>query len=251
MTPRLSVVIPAYNESDNLKDGVLDAVDGYLGAQKYQWEAIVVDDGSTDNTVAKLTGWIKTKSHWHLVKNPHRGKAQTVKAGVMAAGGSLILFTDFDQATPISEIEKLLPFINKGYSLVIGSREVKGSERKGEPWHRHIMGKMFNIIVQLFTVRGIHDTQCGFKLFTKECAKDLFNNLVVYGDRAEENAFTGAFDVELLYLAQKRNYKIAEVPVLWTHVKTTRVNPVRDSLRMFLDVLRIRLADISGKYSSV
>lgn len=245
---KLSVVIPAYNEVENLNKNVLEDADEYLKSKKYDWEVIVVDDGSTDATAEKLAAWIKSRPGWQLIKNPHQGKAQAVKTGVLKAGGDYVLFTDFDQATPLSEVEKLLPFMKKDYQVAIGSREVKGSQRLNEPFYRHLMGKVFNLAVQLIAIGGIHDTQCGFKLFTGQAAKDLFNALTVYGNGIEKQAFTGAFDVELLYIAQKRGYKIAEVPVSWSHVKTVRVNPIRDSVRMFLDVLRIRLTDSSGGY---
>lgn len=248
MQPFLSIIIPSFNESENLSKGVLDEVEKYLSCQKYHWEIILADDGSTDGTFEDLQKIVKGKKNWLLIKNLHQGKAQTVKSGIMAATGDLILFTDFDQATPLSEVEKLLPFMEKGYDVAIGSREVKGSERLKEPWYRHLMGKVFNRVVQMFTIAGISDTQCGFKLFTNQVAKELFNSLVVYAKGAEKTAFTGAFDVELLYVAQKRNYRIAEVPVSWKYVKTIRVNPIRDSIRMFLDVLRIRVTDLLGGY---
>jgi len=243
----LSVVIPAYNEQANLQAGVLEKVHQYLKRQSYSSEVIVVDDGSTDQTLKLLKPWGK-KSSWQVIANPHQGKAATVKTGILAAQGQLVLFTDFDQATPLSEIEKLLPFIKKNYDIVIGSREVKGSQREGEPWYRHLMGKVFNFSVQLLTIRGIRDTQCGFKLFTRSIAQKLFQQLVVYSNGQEKQAFTGAFDVELLFLAQKHGYKIAEVPVHWRHVHTERINPINDSIRMFCDLLRMRLADLTGKY---
>lgn len=245
---KLSIVIPAYNEEENITRGVLDDVESYLAGRTYNWEVIIVDDGSDDQTATSVDRWIREKPRWKLIRNPHNGKAETVKAGVLVATGDAILFTDFDQATPLSEVEKLLPFLRKGEDIVIGSREVKGAERLREPWHRHVMGKGFNFVVQLLAIQGIHDTQCGFKLFKDHVAKDLFNSLVVYANGKELSAFTGAFDVELLYIAQKRGYKIAEVPVSWKYVKTVRVNPVRDSIRMFVDVMKIRMTDVLGRY---
>lgn len=245
---KLSVVIPAYNESDNFAQGVLDQVHRYLSHQSYQSEVIIVDDGSTDATVNLVTAYLQDKPTWRLIANSHQGKAQTVAAGIAAAQGKITLFTDFDQATPLSEIEKLLPFLDKGDDVVIGSREVEGSKREGEPWYRHLMGRGFNFFVNLFAFGNIHDTQCGFKLFKTAVAQKLFSQLVVYGPHRETRAFTGAFDVEVLYLAHKQGYKIAEVPVFWTHVKTPRISPIRDSVRMFFDLLRIRLADLQGKY---
>lgn len=282
---KLSIIIPAYNEEDNVRRGVLDEVEKYLNNRKYDWEVIVVDDGSGDQTASLIDQWMRERKpsssslrepsrrlvaisrpddharlparqvadaprhdRWKLIRNVHNGKAKTVKTGVLASTGDAILFTDFDQATPLSEVEKLLPFLRKGEDVVIGSREVKGSERLREPWYRHAMGKGFNMVVQLVAIGGIHDTQCGFKLFKAHVAKDLFNSLAVYAKGKETSAFTGAFDVELLYIAQKRRYKIAEVPVSWKYVKTIRVNPLRDSVRMFVDVVRIRMTDLIGGY---
>ena len=244
----LSIVIPAYNETDNLKRGALDKVVHYLAKQTYPYEVIIVDDGSTDDSPAKLKEYASIHPNWRLVTNPHQGKSQAVASGVAEAQGEFILFTDFDQATPLSEVEKLLPFVKKKYDIVIGSREVKGSQRLKEPWYRHVMGRCFNFLVSLIALRGIQDTQCGFKLFKAHAANDLFPHLVVYGPHPEKTAFTGAFDVEALYIAQKRKYTIAEVPVRWKHVKTTRVSPLKDSIRMFFDLLRIRLADLTGRY---
>lgn len=246
----LSVVIPAYNELGNFESGKLDQVADYLQNKNLDWEVIIVDDGSTDGSTQKITDYLKGKLGWRLLTRPHQGKAMTVKAGIEAAEAKNVLLTDFDQATPIGEVEKLLPFIDKGYQIVIGSREVKGALREQEPWYRHLMGKVFNALVQLVAIRGIHDTQCGFKIFETNVARDLFGRLVVYRAHQEKHAFTGAFDVELLFLAAKRGVRIAEVPVHWYHSPTTRVNPLRDSVRMFFDVLKIRWADLSGRYKT-
>lgn len=244
----LSIVIPAYNEADNFSKGVLDQVHEYLSTKKYPHEVIIVDDGSIDGTTKLVGQFVATKSNWQLIANPHQGKAQTVATGIAKAKYDAVLFTDFDQATPMGEVEKLLPFLKRGYDVVIGSREVEGSRREGEPRYRHLMGRGFNFFVNLFAFGNIHDTQCGFKLFKTPVAQKLFSQLVVYGPHKETRAFTGAFDVEVLYLAHKRGLKIAEVPVFWTHVATPRVSPLRDSIRMFLDLVRIRLTDLAGKY---
>lgn len=247
---KLSVVIPSYNEAENFKNGALEKVSEYLASQPYAWEVIIVDDGSNDDSPGLIENWIKTKQHFTLIKNQHQGKGPAVKTGVLKSQGELVLFTDFDQATPISEIEKLFPFLEKGYQIAIGSREVKGSKREKEPFYRHLMGRGWNLIVKMLAIGGIHDTQCGFKLFTSSAAKELFTHLEVYKNGKEEKAFTGAFDVEILYIAQKWGLKLAEVPVYWTYVKTDRVNPVRDSVRMFSDLLKIKLADLQGKYNA-
>jgi glycosyltransferase involved in cell wall biosynthesis len=249
MTPYLSVVIPSYNEKKNLSRDVLDQVFAYLTQQNYTWEVILSDDGSTDGTVESLEKYAAKYPHVTVLKNIHAGKAPTVKAGMLAAKGSWRLFTDFDQSTPLPEIEKLLPLAKQGYQVVIGSREIAGAKRDEEPLYRHMMGKGFNLVVQLLAVPGIHDTQCGFKLFSGQAAS-LFDKLVVYGEQqSRKDAFTGAFDVELLFLARKHGFKIKEVPIVWIHNETDRVNPIKDSFRMFRDIFRIRLTYLLGKYS--
>ncbi|MCX6816774.1 MAG: glycosyltransferase family 2 protein [Candidatus Beckwithbacteria bacterium] len=239
---KLSVVIPSYNESRNFNRGCLEQVRDYLKTNHLNWEVIIVDDGSTDGSDKKIKIFAG-KNNWYFIENPHQGKAASVMTGVLAATNPYILFTDFDQATPLSEVEKLLPFLSKGYQIVVGSREIKGARRQQEPFYRHIMGKVFNFVVQLVAVKGIHDTQCGFKIFSTHVARELFQALKVYRPKPEKYAFTGAFDVELLYLAGKSGIKIAEVPIVWTHAATTRVSPFRDSIRMFWHVLKIRLYD--------
>ncbi|MEN8252812.1 MAG: dolichyl-phosphate beta-glucosyltransferase [Patescibacteria group bacterium] len=245
----LSVVIPSYNEDKNFKRGVLDEVLAYLKKQDYTWELILSDDGSKKSFVEKLENFANKNKHVKLLKNIHAGKSAAVKSGILAANGDWRLFTDFDQSTPLSEIEKLFRYANNSYDVIIGSREMIGSKRAKEPWYRHLMGRVFNLVVQTLTIPGILDTQCGFKLFSREAAEKLFSSLVVYGDQGERsNAFTGAFDVEALYLAKKFAYKIREVPIIWKHYETDRVNPIKDSVLMFFDILKIRLAEMRGLY---
>ena len=246
--PYLSVVIPAYNEEANFQKGLLSSVPDYLEKQKYSYEILIVDDGSSDQTAKLSEDFAKKNKNVRVIKNPHEGKAETVKRGVKEASGELILFTDFDQATPIEEIEKLLPFFQE-YDIVIGSRQLPGAKRQREPFHRHLMGLVFNLVVQTIAVRGIWDTQAGFKCFKSETAKDLFSHLRVYGHGKQvKGALVTAFDVELLFIAKKRGYKIKEVPIAWHHVATTRVSALKDSVRMFRDVVKVRLNDIKGAY---
>lgn len=246
--PFLSVVIPSYNERANLERGVLEQVTGYLEKQKYTWEIILTDDGSTDGTVKALEEFARTHKNTHVVKNAHKGKGPTVSSGMLAATGQYRLYTDFDQSTPLREIEKFFAFIDDGYDIIIGSRALVGAKREKEPLHRHLMGKGFNMLVQLIAVSGIHDTQCGFKMFSAEATETLFPNLKIYKGTVRRDAFTGAFDVELLFLGRRRGYRIAEVPVLWSHNETDRVNPLKDSVRMLRDIVRIRWAGIRGVY---
>jgi len=244
----LSIVVPAYNELRNFECGALEKMKQYLVKQSYFWEVIVVDDGSFDNSQVLIENFCDKTKGFFFIANKHMGKAGTVAAGIKKAQGSYILFSDFDQATPLSEFEKLRPYLEKGYEVVIGSREIAGSKREKEPFYRHLMGRGFNFGVKLLTVRGIADTQCGFKAFRKEVAKELFSRLKVYRPKKIKTAFTGAFDVELLFLAKKLGYKIAEVPIQWHHIETDRVSPLKDSFLMATDVLKIRLYDLLGQY---
>jgi len=250
---KLSLVIPAYNELENFKSGSLQQIADYIKQKKLDWQVIVVDDGSVDGSNKLIKNWVAKQKNWQFIQNHHQGKASTIMTGVFQAKNPYTLFTDFDQATPIAEIEKLIPFIKKNYPIVIGSREVKGSLRQQEPWFRHLMGKVFNLVVKLFTIKGIHDTQCGFKLFKTTTARKLFKALKVYQpkNKQEKHSFTGAFDVELLYIANKWGLKIAEVPIHWQHITTTRISLLRDSVRMFLHVLAIRITDLLGGYKKV
>jgi len=244
----LSVVIPAYNEEPNFKKGLIDEVPKYLNQRSFTSEVLIVDDGSDDNTAALTSKFVKKNKNFRLIRNPHQGKAETVKTGVLAAEGKLVLFTDFDQATPISEVEKLLSFFPE-YDIVIGSRQLPGAKREKEPFYRHLMGLVFNLIVQFIAIRGIWDTQAGFKCFKGSVAKELFKKLRVYGKgKKVQGALVTAFDVELLFIAKKYGYKIKEVPIAWHHVATSRVNPIKDSLRMLRDVIKIRLNDLRGIY---
>lgn len=245
----MSVVVPAYNETAKFKQEGINQLYQYLKAQPFTFELIFVNDGSTDGTLKILKLFQSEKSEVVVVDNPHQGKGPAVATGMLRATGENRLFADFDQATPIGEVEKLLPFRNKGYDVIIGSREIKGAKREKEPLYRHLMGKGFNLLVKIFTVRGISDTQCGFKLFSQKATQDLFPRLrVVNVHKTRKDALTGAIDVELLFLADKFGYKIAEVPVQWQHMKGSKVNPIKDSFRMFLEVIKIRVNDLLGKY---
>lgn len=249
MVPYLSVVIPSYNEKKNLSRGVLDEVFKYLEKQPYAWEVVLSDDGSTDGTIQDLESYARKYPQATVVKNIHAGKAPTVKSGMLAAKGKWRLFTDFDQSTPLSEVEKLFIEAEKGFDVIIGSRGIAGAKRDYEPFYRHIMGRSFNLLVRVLAVPGIHDTQCGFKLFSSQ-ATSLFNQLIVYGEQEKRHdAFTGAFDVELLFLARKNGFKIKEVAIEWVHNETDRVSPIKDSLRMLRDILKIRFTYLLGKYS--
>lgn len=243
---KLSVVIPAYNESKNLGNGALGEVYNYLKDQSYTWEVLIVDDGSSDNTVQKVREEIKNKEGFKLVENSHGGKAVTVMTGMLAAQGEVTVFTDMDQATPIAEIEKFFPKFNEGFDIVIGSR--KG--RKGAPAVRKLMGWGFSILRSLILGLPFADTQCGFKAFNQEAIKEVFPDLLGEWQKMKASgaAVNAGFDVEILYLARKRDLRIAEVLVNWRHVGTERVQAISDSLEALKDMARIKFSDLEGKY---
>lgn len=244
----LSVVIPAYNEETNIRLGALDKVSRYLEHASYQWEAIIVDDGSTDGTAGLLDTFAKTNRGFSVIHNPHQGKASTVITGMLASQGDIVLFTDLDQATPITELARVLPWFEKGYDVVIGSRS---SQRLGAPLTRRVMARGFMVLRGLILgLRGIVDTQCGFKAFRNTVAHTIFSRLKLYGERhAVSGAMvTAGFDIEVLFLAKQMGYKIKEVPVEWHYVETRRVNPITDSIQGFLDIFKIRINAWRGLY---
>lgn len=245
----LTVVIPCYNEERNIRLGALENVYAYLNRQKYRWEVILVDDGSTDDSLKLLKKFILGKTDFKLLKNKHQGKAAAVTSGVLQAKGEIILFTDMDQATPLSEIEKLLPYFKKNYQIVIGSRN---STRRGAPLSRIAMAKGFMYLRNLILNLGIRDTQCGFKTFKKEAALAIFPHLKVFSLKrfAMGSTVTAGFDIEVLYLGKLLKYRIAEVPVEWHYQETRNVSPVKDSFESLIDLLRIRYYSLKGIYQN-
>ncbi len=248
MNPFLSVVIPAYNEETNIRLGSLDKVSRYLEHQSFAWEVLLVDDGSTDGSARLLDVFSKANSGFTVIHNVHKGKAGTVIEGMLKARGSIVLFSDLDQATPLSELEKVLPWFDKGYDVVIGSRSRR---REGAPLSRVLMARGFMILRGLILgLRGITDTQCGFKAFKRSVAKEIFSRLELYGNGHEVKGpkVTAGFDIEALFLAKKLGYKIKEVPVEWHYVETRRVNPLKDSWQGLIDMIKIRVNAWKGKY---
>jgi glycosyltransferase involved in cell wall biosynthesis len=247
----ISIIVPSYNEKNNLHKGVLDKTERFLSKQKYISEVIIVDDGSTDGSIELVEEYIKDNSRFRLIKTSHFGKAGAVTSGILKAKGEYVLFMDMDQATPIEEIVKLLPFV-KDYDIVIGSR---GSKRQGDPWTRLLMARGMIVLRSLIVgLRGIQDTQCGFKLFRRDVSDKLFSKLEKFHNgykQISSSSVKAGFDVELLFLAQKMGYKIKEVPVEWLYVESRRVSPVKDSVEAVEDLVQIRLNDISGKYKNL
>jgi dolichyl-phosphate beta-glucosyltransferase len=250
--PFLSVVIPAYNEETRMP-GTLKTVADYLARQEYTSEVIIVDDGSADQTCQVVRSFIDQytgKPLLRLIENDHRGKGYTVRTGMLNGSGRYVLFTDADLATPITEVGKMIGSLQAGSDIAIGTREGVGAARLNEPLHRHLMGRVFNLLVRVISGLQFQDTQCGFKGFRREVAQDLFSRVQLYGADAKQikgGAVTG-FDVEVLYLALQAGYRIEEIPVRWQYGAKSKVNPLVDSARMFLDVLKVRWMAMRGAY---
>ena len=237
----ISVVIPAYNESGVISE-TLSKLMEYFVKKPYLFEFIIVDDCSTDQTSDLVISLSAAKPFIRLIKNESNlGKGFSVKKGVLAARGDYILFKDADLSTPLGELEKMLLLLADGYDVVIGSRALAESKLfVRQHWLRQSMGKTFNIFVKLLVLKGINDTQCGFKCFKKETARRIFSLQRISGF---------CFDVEILYIAKKLGFKIKEMPVSWSNRRDSRVRIYRDSLKMFWDLFRIKVNQLLGYYN--
>jgi dolichyl-phosphate beta-glucosyltransferase len=236
----LSVVIPAYNEERRLPK-TLDSVYQYLSGLGKEFEIVVVDDGSLDTTASVVEGYAATRPQIRLLSySPNKGKGHAVRVGMLAARGELILFDDADGSSPIHEERLLTDAIAGGYDLAIASRAKPDDNRtvKALPYRKYI-GNAFNMIVQCLLLPGLYDTQCGFKIFKREVAHDLFSV-------AHLNGF--AFDVEVLFIARLRGYKVSEIPINWSNVEGSKVNVLLDSPKMLLEVLWIAAGAWFGRY---
>ncbi len=246
MSTKLSVVIPAYNEAKNLERGVLNQVAQFFKKSGLDYEVIIVDDGSSDSTVDLIKKQVSQDKNFRLVQNVHGGKAMAVMTGMMSAKGDIVLFTDMDQATPIDQLNKFIPKFEEGFDIVIGSRQ----GRRGAPLIRKLSAWGFSVSRRIILGLPFKDTQCGFKAFNKDSIQKIVPKIkrewgVVHFKGGAVNA---GFDVEVLYLAKKYGFKIAEVDVEWKYVDTERVQVVKDAAAAIYDMLRVRINDFSGKY---
>jgi glycosyltransferase involved in cell wall biosynthesis len=246
-----SIVIPCYNEEERILS-TLNKVVSFMNAYNPSYEVIIVDDGSKDSTVKLVNNYISTRDNIYLIENPHKGKGFAVRTGVLMSEGKYILMSDADLATPIEELKRLLVWIEgNNYDFVIASREGLGAKRTDEPFIRHLMGRVFNLLIRIIVMINFKDTQCGFKLFKGEEARLVFSKLILFGDSAEIVKYpkVTAFDVEVLVIAKNIGLRVKEVPVAWTYVATKRVSAIRDSLLMLSEIIKIRINDLFGKYS--
>jgi dolichyl-phosphate beta-glucosyltransferase len=239
----ISVVIPAYNEQKRLPS-TLESVHAYLASKNYDFEIIIVNDGSSDSTVEAVHEFAKHHDGVRLISYAqNQGKGYAVRQGMLAANGEKVIFNDADGSSPIYELEKLTASLQNGYAVAIGSRAKQDTSRTVNALaYRKFMGNFFNFIVQSLLLKGIQDSQCGFKMFTREATQSIFTV-------AKENGF--AFDVEVLHVARMRGYKIDEVPINWTNVDGSKVNLVLDSSKMFMDVVKVWLRSSLGAYKAI
>jgi len=237
--PLLSIIVPALNEEGRLPD-TLAQISGFLQAQRYTAEVLVVDNGSTDRTAEIAAEFSRSHSGFRLLQHPRRGKGLALRLGMRAARGEYRFICDADLSMPIEEMNRFLPPGLEGYDIAIASREAPGAVRYGEPAYRHWIGRIFNALVRALAVPHFQDTQCGFKCFRASVAEDLFSVQRLDG---------WTFDVEVLFIGLQRGYRVVEVPIPWTYNPGSRVRPLRDSLTMLADLFRIRRNWRRGLYA--
>jgi glycosyltransferase involved in cell wall biosynthesis len=236
--PLLSLIIPAYNEESRLPQ-TLGALMEYLDSQSYLSEVLVVENGSQDATFAIAQDFASRYPNLHALHSEQRGKGQAVRMGMLMAQGEYRFMCDADFSMPVDQIDRFIPPALENYDIAIASREAHGAVRYNEPWYRHFVGRIYNWMIRIIALPGLQDTQCGFKCFRGEVAEDLFNLQTLNG---------WSFDVELLFIAQRRGCKIVEIGIPWYFNAESKIRVLKDSLRMGLDLLRIRLNALQGKY---
>jgi len=246
--PRLTLVIPAYNEAARIQ-ATLNAAHTFLALRFPTFELIVANDGSSDRTAAIASAFAADHGQTTVLSIAHGGKAAAVRAGMAAAMGRIVAFTDADLATPLHYLDDFAARIEAGAGVVIGSREGAGARRIGEPSYRHVMGRVFNRLVQLLLLPGIEDTQCGFKVFRRDCADEILRRSLLYRQHAPvQGPRVTAFDVELIVIANRIGCRVESVPVIWTYGEQSKVNAWRDTLNNALDIAKIKLHQVRGRY---
>ena len=237
-----SIILPAYNESARIA-GTLDKILAHAAQRGWSVEVIVVNDGSSDNTAAIVREYASKHAVLRLLENPgNRGKGYSVRNGMLRARGDFLLFSDADLSSPIEEADKLFAAIAQGADIAIGSRWVdRRLQIRRQPLHRRIFGRIFNLALRIILGLQYKDSQCGFKAFTRRSAQAVF---------PLQKIERWGFDPELLYLARKFGFTVSEVPVTWSHREGTRIHPLRDGIRMFGELLRVRWYALKGNYAA-
>lgn len=238
--PYLSIVIPAYNEEKRLPD-TLKKVLAFIEAQSYPAEVLVVENGSQDRTFAVAQAFAEKHEQIILLKEEQRGKGLAVRRGMLEARGEYRFMCDADLSMPVDEISRFIPPGLGDFDIAIGSREAPGAIRYNEPQYRHLGGRAVNTMIRVLALPGLHDTQCGFKCFHASAAEELFRLQTLTG---------WSFDIELLFIARQRGYRIVEVPIDWYFNPESKLNVVKDALAMGLDILTIHLNQLKGRYDT-
>jgi dolichyl-phosphate beta-glucosyltransferase len=238
--PLLSIIIPAHNEESRLPR-TLEQVFAFLESQKYASEVLIVENGSADRTLEVAQDFAGRDKNTRIIHSEARGKGLAVRLGMLAATGEYRFMCDADLSMPIEEVNRFLPPSLSDFDVAIGSREVHGAVRYNEPLHRHLGGRLINLLIRFLILPKLQDTQCGFKCFRAEVAEDLFRRQTLQG---------WSFDIELLFLAYRRGYRVVEIPVDWYYRAESKVSAVRDALRMIDDIFRIRANARRGLYDA-
>jgi dolichyl-phosphate beta-glucosyltransferase len=237
-SPFLSIIIPAYNEENRLPNTLAQVLD-FIQTQSFETEVLVVENGSQDRTLQIAQEYAATHARFQVIHEIERGKGRAVKRGMLAAGGKFRFMCDADLSMPVGEIPRFLPPQLVEYDIAIASREAPGSVRYHEPAYRHLGGRLINLMIRLLALPDLQDTQCGFKCLRDEVAIDLFSRLSLTG---------WSFDIEMLYLARLKGYRIVEVPIPWYFNADSKVNPLKDSAKMAVDILKMRWNARRGSY---
>lgn len=234
----LSIVIPAHNEERRLPD-TLEQVHAFLQVQSYEAEVLIVENGSLDQTYQIAQDFAHAHTQFKVVRETERGKGLAVKRGMLEARGAYRFMCDADLSMPVSEINRFLPPARTGFDITIASREAPGAVRYNEPPYRHLGGRLINTMIRLMVLPGLNDTQCGFKCFRAQVAEDLFCHQTLTG---------WSFDIELLYIARRRGYKVVEIPIPWYFNPDSKLSAVQDAFKMGLDIFSIRMNAMRGMY---
>lgn len=236
--PLLSIVIPAYNEENRLPD-TLDQIQTFIQQQTYETEVLIIENGSSDRTFEIAHEFTRDNQQFHAYHLESRGKGIAVQEGMLRATGQYYFMCDADLSMPIAEITRFLPPKLENFDIAIASREAPGSVRYNEPGYRHWGGRGTNLLIRWFALPGLHDTQCGFKMFRSDIAKDIFRHQTISN---------WSFDIEVLYIARLRGYQIFELPIPWYFNPETKLNPFRDAINMAMDIFSIRRKARLGLY---
>jgi dolichyl-phosphate beta-glucosyltransferase len=237
-TPFLSIIIPAHNEEERLPDTIRQVLE-FAAKQSFSIEVVVVENGSSDKTFQIAQEFASQHHQIYVLQNNQRGKGRAVRQGMLVAQGEYRFMCDVDFSMPVNEINRFLPPNQSNYDIAIASREAPGAVRHGEPYYRHLVGRIYNGLIRILALPGLQDTQCGFKCFRGAVAEELFRRQTLMG---------WSFDVEILFIARQLGYKIIELPIPWYYNPHSKIKVVRDSLKMGVDLITIRLNSLRGVY---